>query len=516
MKTMKMALLAGAAVAVSAAAAHADELSDMKAQIEALNARVASMEAAPSVPAGYQLLAVSKGEALQVPGMMGSDRDRVTNERATIISVMPTADAPAGTTISWSGYVRAAVIYAGEEADGTLKRSASAEEGTTTGPYEVYDKASDSGNADDDWDVKAPGQLRVVATTDTAVGEVGVELKMRADFNGTGNGDVYMKTAWGYWAMTPELTFGGGYTGSLGNIGYGYDGACTCYYTDNADLSFDPGDTTQLRLSYASGPFSMAVALEDSGKNNGFGNDNGDGIGVPGDDYANGNNLGVAGEIKYSGDMFSGEISGVYRTVNDDDYTVDTGLEVLGEKVFYDPDIEDLWQVGAGLSFNLGSMASLSLAAAMGSGPFEEVDSDGDIVEPYPVQNDWWGITGLASANLSDTVHAELGLGYKHREGDSHLGIDTQGNEGWKYSGFDYDTWGVLAGMYYTPVDQLTIGLEGEWYTSETSISRKSTAEFVGDGTQTVNGQWAGEGLKDTLDVTTDNWSVDLVSVWQF
>ena len=44
-----------------------------------------------------------------------------------------------------------------------------------------------------------------------------------------------MKTAWGYWAMTPELTFGGGYAGSLGNIGYGYDGACTCYYTDNAD-----------------------------------------------------------------------------------------------------------------------------------------------------------------------------------------------------------------------------------------------------------------------------------------
>ena len=82
MKTMKMALMAGAAIAVSAAAAHADELSDMKAQIEALNARVASMETAPSVPAGYQLLAISEGEALQVPGMMGSDRDRVTNDRA--------------------------------------------------------------------------------------------------------------------------------------------------------------------------------------------------------------------------------------------------------------------------------------------------------------------------------------------------------------------------------------------------------------------------------------------------
>jgi hypothetical protein len=493
---MKMALLAGAAVAVSAAAAHADELTDLKAQVEALNARVAAMETAPSVPTGYQLLAISKGEAMQVPGMMGSDRDRVHNDRATIISVMPTADAPAGTTISWSGYVRAAVIYAGAEADGTLKRYYTGDDGNR---YQTS-KFKGSYNNDDDWDVKARGQLRVVATTDTAVGEVGVELKMRADFNGNGSGDVYMKTAWGYWAMTPELTFGGGYAGSLGNIGYGYDGACTCYYTDNADLSFDPGDTTQLRLSYASGPFSMAVALEDSGLNNGFGNDN---------VYDNGQNLGVAGEIKYSGDAFSGEISGVYRSVNDDDYTTAFIVSATGVGGVYDPDISALWQIGVGLGFNLGDIASLSLAAAMGSGPFEEVDSNGDIIASYPVQNDWWGITGLASANLSDAVHAEVGLGYKHREGDSHDGIDTAGDVTWRYSGFDYDTWGVLAGVYYTPVDQLTIGLEGEWYTSETSISRKGL-----DGSAT--GGADNTGRRDTLDVNRDNWSVDLVSVWRF
>ena len=109
MKIMKMALLAGAAIAVTGAAAHADELQDLKGQIEALNTRVAAMETAPSVPAGYQLLAISKGEALQVPGLEQSDRDRFSqSNNATIISVMPTADAPAGTTISWSGYVRAA------------------------------------------------------------------------------------------------------------------------------------------------------------------------------------------------------------------------------------------------------------------------------------------------------------------------------------------------------------------------------------------------------------------------
>jgi hypothetical protein len=489
---MKMALMAGAAIAVSTAVAHADELTDLKAQVEALNARVAAMETAPSVPSGYQLLAISKGEAMQVPGMLGSDRDRVQTDRATIISVMPTADAPAGTTISWSGYVRAAVVYAGAEADATLKRYYTDASGVRT----LVTKLKGSANSDDDWDVKARGQLRVVATTDTAVGEVGVELKMRADFNGNGPGDVYMKTAWGYWAMTPELTLGGGYAGSLGNIGYGYDGACTCYYTDNADLAFDPGDTTQMRLSYASGPFSMAIAIEDSGLNNGFGNDN---------NYNNGQNLGVAGEIKYSGDTFSGEISGVYRSVNDDDYSVFVGTGPLGV-VSYNPNIDALWQVGAGLGFNLGDIASISLAAAFGSGPYQEVDSSGDIVASYPVNNDWWGVTGLASANLSDSVHAELGAGYKHREGDSHVGYDLDGDKTWKYNGFDYETWGVLAGLYYTPVDQLTIGLEGEWYTSSTNISRKGIEGVENDNT----------GLKDTLDVNYDNWTVDLVSVWRF
>ena len=496
MKTMKMALLAGAAIAVSAAAAHADELSDMKAQIEALNARVASMETAPSVPAGYQLLAVSKGEALQVPGMMGSDRDRVTNERATIISVMPTADAPAGTTISWSGYVNAAITYAGQDDQWTVK-------GKTADGTDIFTAFTVSSNTDDDWDVKARGQLRVVATTDTAVGEVGVELKMRGDFAGNGVADVYMKTAWGYWAMTPELTLGGGYAGSLGNIGYGYDGACTCYYTDNADVGFNPGDTSQMRLSYASGPFSMAVAIEDSGIYGGF---IGDGS------SSNGNQLGVAGEIKYSGDMFSGEISGVYRMVDGNDYTagaVDIGIS--GGAIGFDSDVDGLWQVGAGLGFNLGDIASLSLAAAMGSGPFTEVNNyTGEITTSLPVKNDWWGISGLASANLSDAVHAEIGLGYKNRQtdGQSWNLDDTIAGDELKSSGIDYDTWAVLGGIYYTPVDQLTIGLEAEWFTTNYSTSTKATEDI--EGTEIVAGD------KLSLDYEQDNWSVDLVSVWRF
>ena len=148
----------------------------------------------------------------------------------------------------------------------------------------------------------------------------------------------------------------------------------------------------------------------------------------------------------------------------------------------------------------MGDIASLSLAAAIGSGPFQEVNSyTGEVTTSLPVQNDWWGISGLASANLSDAVHAEVGLGYKHRQSDSRSNINADGEEV-RASGLDYNTWAILGGVYYTPVDQLTIGLEGEWYTTDSSASVKAV----------------GEGERVDIDASTDNWSVDLVSVWRF
>ncbi len=265
---------------------------------------------------------------------------------------------------------------------------------------------------DDDVDVLARGQIRVNASTDTAVGEVGVDIRMRANFDGNGDTDVYSDVAWGYWAMTPELTFGGGYAGSLGNVGYGYDGACTCYYTDNADVAFNPGDTTQLRLSYASGPFSMGIALEDASF---YDPDQCDVAGGSGRGDINQDKLGVAGEIKYAGDMFTGEISGVYRAIGDD------------YDDFADASYDDLWQIGAGVGFSW-DMFALSIGAAMGSGP-ALVEADG-AVQGFAVpilaldSQDWWGVSALAAFNFSDAWHAELGAGYKSRDYDGDSGYD--------------------------------------------------------------------------------------------
>ena len=492
MKMTKMALLAGAALAVTTAGAQADELTALKAQIESLNARVAAMETAPSVPSGYQLIAVSEGDLQQTPGLGMSAREIAAyGNKSTIISVLPTADAPAGTTISWSGYARAGLVYKEEKTD--LNRDVSGTgvvvdpEGTDPDIVLLDDNPAETKT--DALDVPARGQIRVKAATDTAVGEVGVDVRVRGTWSAGGNGSTgaIIDVAYGYWAMTPELTFGGGYAGSLGNIGYGYDGSCSCYYTDNADLGFNPGDVTQLRLSYASGPLGFAIALED------------------GDKSKNSNRLGVAGEIKYSGDMISGEISGSWR---DTDKTA-TGADAQ-------------WQVGAGLGIALGDMASLSLGGAMGEGPangasdgatdFGSVGTGSPFVGP-PAGNrfnanglkyteNWWGVSGLAKVNLSDEIHMELAAGYKERDGDD-LGISTGDGDAdpavlWSGDGVKYKTLGVLAGIYYQPVDQLTIGVEGEWYATKTELD-------LAAGTSTIN-----------LEKETETKSVNLVTVWRF
>ncbi len=129
---------------------------------------------------------------------------------------------------------------------------------------------------DKETNVKARAFLRVTGKTDTAVGEVGARMSFEANAATVDEDDAWQATEyWGWWAMTPEVTLGGGYSGSLGNVSYGFDAACDpCagndWFTaeqrdeDNITFAANPGDTTQFRLSYASGPVSMAIAVEDS------------------------------------------------------------------------------------------------------------------------------------------------------------------------------------------------------------------------------------------------------------
>jgi hypothetical protein len=429
MKVLKLALIGTAALAAVSVTARADDLADLKAQIEALNGRISQLESAPAVPAGYQLMSVSKSDAIVVPSLDIDKGFKQTN--VTTIGILPTADVPASTNIQWSGYARAALFSARvKESYSWLNQPA----GTYLDAHNFTTKNTS---------IAARGQLKVVGTTDTAVGEVGAQIQLRGNWNTVSGGDpsVIMNEAWGWWKMTPELTLGGGYTGSLSNIGYGYDGACNCYYTDNAPVALNPGDTAQMRLSYASGPMSFAIALEDS---------------VSGART----DLGVAGELKYSGDSYSGEISGGYWN--------------------HAPGRKSEYQLGVGAGFNIGDMAKLSLAAGLGRTPY------GNFSAYDRGQAKFWKASALASANLSDSVHAEIAYGYAHWTGliNTHQAV----------LGTKANTHAVLAGIYYDPVSQLTIGLEGEWFRTRFSGSI---------ATQSYSSK-----------VTTS--SVDLVTVFRF
>jgi len=281
MKTMKVALLATAALAAVSVSARADDTAAIKAQLEALTARIAQLEAAPAVPVGFSLLTISEGSATVVPGL--EPDKRFGNENATIVGIMPTADAPASATIEWSGYVRAAIY------------SISYNDNTDSGALATFDPDTSDTN------VSTRAQINLTAKTDTAVGEVGMQMNIRGNVTALdGDPGVTMEKGWGWWAMTPEVTLGGGYAGSLGNVGEGYDGGCThCYITDGADLGFNPGDSSQLRLSYASGPLAFAIAIEDATGTGWHGGAKDD--------------LGVAAEVKWSGDVFGGEMSAVWH-----------------------------------------------------------------------------------------------------------------------------------------------------------------------------------------------------------
>jgi opacity protein-like surface antigen len=98
-------------------------------------------------------------------------------------------------------------------------------------------------------------------------------------------------------------------------------------------------------------------------------------------------------------------------------------------------------------------MASISLAAATGH-----------------IRNgqDFWGASILVSADLSDTVAAEIGYGMKNYKSNA--------NSNWASNS---DVQSVLAGIYYNPVDQLTIGLEGEWIDPKGSGNDTTSVDLV-------------------------------------
>ena len=105
MRIIRMLLLSGSALCAAASLALADDVPALDTGLAALNVGELAIAAAP---------VLSKTTLPQTPGLPLSARDKAAfGNRATTLGILPSADAPAGPSVSWSGYARTGVIYHG-------------------------------------------------------------------------------------------------------------------------------------------------------------------------------------------------------------------------------------------------------------------------------------------------------------------------------------------------------------------------------------------------------------------
>ena len=320
-KWLRRALLGGAALGVMASGAQADELSALKAQLEALQSRVQSLESqpAPTLPPGAKLLTVRKGQLSYNEILPMRASEQLREHQGYTIAVTPTADLPAPVSeVTVSGEIRARLLYIDDENDGDIDLDADG----------VIDADEVDGFDTNFFDITTRGRLRIDGKTETAIGEVGGTIRLQ----GTDGAEADMNIIWGYWQMTPNLQLGAGYTDSLSAIQASVD------WNGNAVLNgFNAGPTNQsvssFRLTYTNGGLTLAAALED--------NDNGD---IPA----------VAGYIGFDTGSFLINASALWA---EDD---------TGGAPFTDTD--DDWVVGVGVIGNLGDMLRIEAAANTGEG----------------------------------------------------------------------------------------------------------------------------------------------------
>jgi hypothetical protein len=435
-KWLHRALLGGAALSVMATGAQADELAALKAQLEALQARVSQLETqpAPTLPQGASLLTVRKGQLTsnQILPLSQTDRlygeglvGRDAHQQGYTIAVTPTADIPAPVSeVTVSGVIRARLLYLDDA-------------------RRFVDDDDDFSNDEDysGFDVNARGRLVVEGKTETAVGEVGGTIRLEAGGSGPDSydqnhfsahvEDVDMDIAWGYWQITPNWQLGGGYAASTGSLQAGVD------WQHNDDMTgfvnaFSNDDEEQIRITFQSGGLTFAVALEDN----------------------------------------DSECSGDYDCVNVESESdipavaayalFDTGSFVIAAAANWANDdratdacngeCDDNWSAGIGVNGKFEEAWSWTVAVAAGEG--NGLGLQNFSLSPF-ADDDWWGVSGGFIFGFATAMSLQFSAGYAELE---HEGDD-----------FDdgHESLDVAATLFWDPVDQLTLGFGAGWHDNE-------------------------------------------------
>ena len=446
MKMTKWALLAGAAIAVTATAARADDLSALKAQIDALQSRVSELEAQPqaSMPSGYSLMSIRDGQGTYEGVLPERNADMVRDSSGFTLSVLPTADAAPAAEVSVSGEIRTALIYTDDSAEFN---------------DDFPNSPDDFDESEDNLDVKVRGRIFIKGKADTAVGEVGGYFRLQAD--GGGNFSDYsestkMNKAYGWWKFAPNWELMAGYNDNTGALQVGWDWLAASGPT----ASFGPSNINneQFRLTYTSGPLSFAISLEDPDANSfvtGF--FTGTGVGADRTDLPN-----VQAYLMYSSDAFTAQIVGLLQ---DDDL----------HDIFSDGDLD--WAIGGGGTIGISDGFQVTAGAVVGEGTRAYANN----ISPLTNEEGFWAASVGVLAHLSEDTRLELGVGYEdYDEGGTALGFG--------------------GGVYWDPVSQVTLGFGATYVERDIDIDEKFDSvvfpDFPDDG----------DFDHDTLEVFFGTW----------
>jgi opacity protein-like surface antigen len=446
-KWLRRALLGGVALTVMASSgARADELADLKAQLEALQSRVNTLEQQPAqasnLPPGASFITFERGSRMDfVAQDRASDRVNQNDDAGFTIAITPTADMPAPVAeIVVYGYVKGDVIY---DVDGNFNK------------FSFSMPGQDRFDEDDDEFVflhANQSRFGIKSKVDTAVGQIRSRIEMdffaaseAEEFNdaflGLGQQNtIRLRQAYGEWDMTPNWTFLAGQTDQIATLSI-----IGVTLVDNfGDAGINGGTRfAQVRLTYHDGPLTWAVAIERPEEASdtlipGFGS-------FLQYDIAGGHQIIIAGGAS----------------------DIDTHRRIEEEFIEEDDDHELGWVVGGGANINLADIATFTAGAQYTRGLatrwMNQLDTtrdvcDDDIEDGILLERECdglqpaFGVTAGLTFNVNDTTSINVEGGYAQN-------IDAEENELLTVD----NVWTVHGNILWQPVKQMRLGWEVMW-----------------------------------------------------
>ena len=265
-KWLRRALLGGVALTVAGTSgARADELADLKAQLEALQSRVNTIEQQPAqasnLPPGASFVTFERGSRMDfVAQDRASDRVNQNDDAGFTIAITPSADMPAPVAeIVVYGYVKGDVIY---DLDGNANKfsfSMPAPTGSTRTTTSSSSSMPTSRASASSRRSTRRWARSAAASRWTSSAPVNRPISVRR-FQGLGQ--TYcprLRQAYGEWDMTPNWTFLAGQTDQIETLSI-----VGVTLVDNfGDAGINGGTRfAQVRLTYHDGPLTWAVATE--------------------------------------------------------------------------------------------------------------------------------------------------------------------------------------------------------------------------------------------------------------